>query len=129
MNSITRRRLLRTGVALAGSAAAVKAAKKEEKKEEKNEPLLLECKWIEKTIDGVRVKLRSYNGQVPGQLIKACGGDTLRIRVKNSLPPVDSAGWDGMCRTCSIRRTCIFTGLTSYRTCLSRSERATRWRK
>jgi FtsP/CotA-like multicopper oxidase with cupredoxin domain len=95
MNSITRRCLLGTGVALAGSAAAVKAAKKEQKGEEKNEPLLLECKWIEKTIDGVRVKLRSYNGQVPGQLIKACGGDTLRIRVKNSLPPVDSAGWNG----------------------------------
>ncbi|MFL6305272.1 MAG: multicopper oxidase family protein [Candidatus Sulfotelmatobacter sp.] len=94
MDSITRRQLIRSGTALAGTAAAVKAANNAAKTG-RNDYLLLECKWIEKTIDGVRVKLRSYNGKVPGELIKARPGETLRIRVKNSLPPCDSKGWDG----------------------------------
>lgn len=94
MESITRRQLIRSGTALAGTAATVKAANSTPKTE-KSPYLFLECKWIEKTIDGVRVKLRSYNGKVPGELIKARPGETLRIRVKNSLPPVDSKGWDG----------------------------------
>ena len=93
MSSITRRHWLGAGIALAGSKAAVNAAKPE--KAGHQDRLFLECKWIEKTIDGVRVKLRSYNGKVPGELITTRGGDTLRIRVKNSLPRVDSAGWDG----------------------------------
>ncbi len=93
MSSITRRNWLGAGIALAGSTAAVSAAKPE--KAGHQDRLFLECKWIEKTIDGVRVKLRSYNGKVPGELITTRGGDTLRIRVKNSLPRVDSAGWDG----------------------------------
>jgi FtsP/CotA-like multicopper oxidase with cupredoxin domain len=93
METMTRRQLILSGTALAGTAAATKAASNSGKKD--NDCLLLECKWIEKTIDGVRVKLRSYNGNVPGQLIKAHQGQTLRIRVKNSLPPVDSEGWDG----------------------------------
>jgi suppressor of ftsI len=91
VNSLTRRGLLQSGAALAGTAAALKAAPSESKKD----VLLLECRWIEKTIDGVRCKLRSYNGKVPGELIKVRGGETVRIRVKNSLPPVDSTGWNG----------------------------------
>jgi len=58
--------------------------------------ILLEPQWIEKTINGTRVKLRSYNGQVPGPMISAKPGEALRILLKNSLPPngPDSA-WDG----------------------------------
>lgn len=55
----------------------------------------LECKWISKTVDGHRVRLRSYNGQVPGPIIRTKPGDTLRIHVKNSLPHYDSTGWNG----------------------------------
>ncbi|MGA7413791.1 MAG: multicopper oxidase family protein, partial [Bryobacteraceae bacterium] len=95
MHSITRRHLLGSGAALAGTAVAAKAARVEGDRNEDKDRLLLECKWLETTIGGVRVKLRTYNGKVPGQLIKIRGGDTLRIRVKNSLPPVDSSGWDG----------------------------------
>src|SRR5208283_4303076 len=95
MNSITRRHWLGSGVALAGTAAAVKATRAADDRTENKDRLLLECKWIETAIDGVRVKLRTYNGKVPGQLIKIRGGETLRIRVKNSLPPVSSEGWDG----------------------------------
>lgn len=55
----------------------------------------LECKWIDKTIDGHHVKLRSFNGQVPGPMLKARPGETMRIRIKNSLGHYDSAGWNG----------------------------------
>lgn len=94
MDSITRRQLFRSGAAVAGTAAAANATSKGTAAG-KNEHIILECKSIEKTIDGVRVKLRSYNGNVPGELIKTRRGETLRIRVQNSLPPVDSKGWDG----------------------------------
>ena len=100
MEPITRRQLIGAGGALAATAARANGAAKDAKAPksvppEKAQRLLLECKFIEKTIDGVRVKLRSYNGKVPGELIKTRPGQTLHIRVKNSLPPVDSAGWNG----------------------------------
>lgn len=94
MSSITRRNWLSSGLALAGSAAAMSAATQEEP-DKGRDHIFLECKWIETTIDGVRVKLRSYNGKVPGELITVRGGETLRIKVKNSLTPVDSEGWNG----------------------------------
>jgi suppressor of ftsI len=93
MKNITRRDLLRSVPAVAVTAAVMQTA--HETNAESHDRLVLECKWIEKNIDGVRVKLRSYNGNVPGELIKAHPGQTLRIRLKNSLPRVDSTGWDG----------------------------------
>ena len=57
--------------------------------------ITLECGNIIKTIDGVKVKLRAYNGQIPGPLIITTGCRTLRIRVKNLLPPYDSKEWGG----------------------------------
>ena len=100
MSSITRRNWLGAGIALAGSTAAVSAAKPE--KAGHQDRLFLECKWIEKTIDGVRVKLRSYNGKVPGELITTRGGDTLRT-LKNSLPRVDSRVGTATQRTAHVR--------------------------
>ncbi len=61
----------------------------------------LECKWITKTFEPndpahkVQARLRSFNGQVPGPMLKTKPGDTVRIRVKNSLGPYDSTGWNG----------------------------------
>src|SRR4051812_28617390 len=55
----------------------------------------LDCKWIFKTIDGHRVKLRSFNGHVPGPMLRTKPGDTLRVRLKNLLPHYDSTGWNG----------------------------------
>lgn len=61
----------------------------------------LECKWISKTFEPddpahkVQTRLRTFNGQVPGPMLKAKPGDTVRIRVKNSLGPYDSTGWNG----------------------------------
>jgi suppressor of ftsI len=96
MDSFSRRDLLKGGAALAGAAVGSSKKAAAEQGETYGEGVLtLECKFIEKTIDGARCKLRSYNGNVPGELIKARQGQTLRIRVKNSLPPVDSKAWDG----------------------------------
>ena len=50
---------------------------------------------VTRTIDGIKVKLRAYNGQIPGPMIVTKAGVTLKIRVKNSLPPTSSAGWNG----------------------------------
>lgn len=55
----------------------------------------LESRVIEKTLAGTKVRLRSYNGTVPGPILKTRPGETLRVRVKNSLPPYDSKGWNG----------------------------------
>jgi FtsP/CotA-like multicopper oxidase with cupredoxin domain len=55
----------------------------------------LEAAMKETTLDGHKVRLRAYNGKIPGPLIEARPGDTLRIRVKNSLPPYDSSAWTG----------------------------------
>ncbi|HEY3453003.1 MAG TPA: multicopper oxidase family protein [Bryobacteraceae bacterium] len=95
MDSISRRNLLKTGVAFAGAVDGAARAEGRRGHDHEARVLHLECKFIEKTIDGTRCKLRSYNGKVPGELIRARPGETLRIRVKNSLPPVDSKGWDG----------------------------------
>jgi suppressor of ftsI len=55
----------------------------------------LETAMKETTLDGHKVRLRAYNGKIPGPLIEARPGDTLRIRLKNSLPPYDSSKWTG----------------------------------
>jgi suppressor of ftsI len=55
----------------------------------------LETAMKETTLDGHKVRLRAYNGKIPGPLIEARPGDTLRIRLKNSLPPYDSSAWTG----------------------------------
>ena len=41
------------------------------------------------------MKLRAFNGTVPGPMIETRPGQLLRITVKNSLPPYDSTGWTG----------------------------------
>lgn len=56
---------------------------------------VLECGWIERTIDGHRTRLRAYNGTVPGPLLEVRPGDTLRVDLRNRLTPYDSRGWNG----------------------------------
>jgi FtsP/CotA-like multicopper oxidase with cupredoxin domain len=57
--------------------------------------IVLDAQTKDVVIDGATVRLRTYNGQLPGPPIKTAAGETLRIRVRNSLPPYDSHGWDG----------------------------------
>lgn len=57
--------------------------------------LTLDVQSLSTTLDGTPVKLRTYNGRVPGPVIRARGGDTLHIRVRNHLPFYDDTGWTG----------------------------------
>jgi suppressor of ftsI len=57
--------------------------------------VVLHAAFVIKTIDGLQVKLRAYNGQIPGPLIKTKGGRTLKVRVKNCLTRYDSRKWGG----------------------------------
>ncbi len=57
--------------------------------------LTLEPQWIIKEFEGKKVKVRAYNGQIPGPLIKSKAGVTLKIRVENKLTPYDSSAWGG----------------------------------
>ena len=55
----------------------------------------LTCKTLQKPIAGTQVRMRTYNGMVPGPLLKTYPGDTLKVRVINQLPKNDSTGWNG----------------------------------
>jgi len=79
--------------ALVGNAAAAKDTAKEVLGKQTN--LTLSANWLEKTLDGVPVKLRAWNGQVPGPLIVAEPGDQLNIKVVNNLTAYDSSDWNG----------------------------------
>lgn len=57
--------------------------------------LTLEVKWKIITLDGLKVKVRAYNDQIPGPMIVSKAGTTLKIRVKNALTPYDSSAWGG----------------------------------
>ena len=93
MSIISRRELLAAaGVVLAATGTA---CKREQQEERDTQSLTLECGWIRKEVAGKPVKLRAFNGTVPGPTIKTRPGQRLRITVKNSLTPYDSKGWPG----------------------------------
>ena len=55
----------------------------------------LTAQTLETTLDGTPVRLRSYNGEVPGPLLEVRPGDRLRVTLYNELPPYDSSAWSG----------------------------------
>lgn len=57
--------------------------------------LVLETSEKEMVFDGTVCRVRTYNGTLPGPVIKARPGDRKVIRLKNSLPLSSSKGWDG----------------------------------
>jgi FtsP/CotA-like multicopper oxidase with cupredoxin domain len=99
MKPMTRRDWLSASKTALASSALLAGCAPGKHEVEASEPgsqaLQLECKWMEKTVNGTRTRLRAFNGAVPGPMIKTRPGDHLRIRVKNSLTPYDSSGWNG----------------------------------
>ena len=102
MTGISRRQLFEgaTGVALATAAASVAttaagAGKPGQEPASPRQDVVLTCANLETTLDGKKVRLRAYNGTIPGPLIVTRPGELLNIRVENRLPPYDSAGWNG----------------------------------
>jgi FtsP/CotA-like multicopper oxidase with cupredoxin domain len=53
----------------------------------------LVAQWIETELDGVPVRLRSYNGIVPGPIITTRGGQSLRVVVVNELDDYVAQSW------------------------------------
>src|ERR1700682_5719751 len=102
MNDLTRRQIL-TGsaaVALGMSAGPVAAAGGDQPAA--GSPAVGSEDWIEletaikeTVLDGHRVRLRAYNGQIPGPTMTVAPGQTLRVRLRNTLPPYDSSPWRG----------------------------------
>jgi len=98
MNDLTRRQVL-TGsatVAVGMTALPVVAVAVSQQSTAASEDWIeLETAIKETILDGHRVRLRAYNGQIPGPTMTVVPGQTLRIRLKNSLPPYDSSKWGG----------------------------------
>ena len=98
MTEITRREIVAGTAALAlttasSSALAQQAAKTAPGPKEND--IQLECAFKDTTIDGTKVRLRAYNDQIPGPLMKIFPGQRVRVTLKNSLPPYDSSAWSG----------------------------------
>jgi suppressor of ftsI len=97
MTEISRREIVAGSAALALTAAAnpVLAQQGKHAAQPKQNNIKLECAFKDMVLDGTKVRLRAYNDQIPGPLMKIFPGQTVRITVKNSLPPYDSTGWNG----------------------------------
>lgn len=96
MTKITRREMLALGsAAMTGLLIEGCRSQPAEIKEATADFQVFEVQWLNRTLNGLKTKLRSYNGQVPGPLIETRPGEKVRIRVKNSLTPYDSTGWTG----------------------------------
>jgi FtsP/CotA-like multicopper oxidase with cupredoxin domain len=97
--SFTRRQVIAGSVAAVTGAASsrspVLAQEDKTAAAADGEWIELEAAMKETVLDGHRVRLRAYNGQIPGPTITVTPGQTLRIRMKNALPPYDSSAWSG----------------------------------
>lgn len=96
--SMTRRKFLAaSGMAMASGPSLLANLVDEDQNTSRpgSDIWLLEPQWKETELAGTKVRLRSYNGQIPGPLKTIQPGELLRIRLKNSLTPYDSSGWDG----------------------------------
>ena len=96
MSALTRRQMLTSSAAVVlGLSARPAAAAADPPVASGEDWIELETAIKETAIDGHRVRLRAYNGQIPGPTITIVPGQTLRVRLKNSLPPYDSSQWGG----------------------------------
>lgn len=103
MTNVTRRDFLSRsgGLLAAGTTAATlasdtaKAESHTSKPADKIKSYTLTADWLETKFDGVPVKLRAWNGTVPGPLLVAEPGDTLEVKIVNDLTPYDSSQWGG----------------------------------
>lgn len=56
----------------------------------------LEAKTAMVSIGSMRVEMWTYNGTVPGPILRAKKGNTLRVHVKNALPAATLVHWHGV---------------------------------
>jgi FtsP/CotA-like multicopper oxidase with cupredoxin domain len=97
---LSRRQLLGGATAVAALAAAPATAASQGARRAAAPPggggwFDLRCGFKETVLDGHRVRLRAYNGQVPGPPITVRPGEMMRVRLHNDLPLYDSSKWNG----------------------------------
>jgi suppressor of ftsI len=55
--------------------------------------------WLDKEFPGetgpIKVRLRAYNGQVPGPILETAAGEILEVTLENNLTAYDSSQWRG----------------------------------
>lgn len=99
MDDLTRRQFVASSAAAALGVVTDQSADAAQKRgtspANDDGQIQLEAAIKETVLDGHSVRLRAYNGQIPGPTITVTPGQTLRIRLKNSLPRYDSSAWDG----------------------------------
>jgi len=95
MIKMTRRDALVLGAATMAGTLVGGCARPSRIEEDSDGLQIFKVKWYNKTLNGLNCRLRSYNGQVPGPTIFARPGDTVRVRIENSLTPYDSSDWTG----------------------------------
>ena len=97
MRDLNRRDFLsRSGAVLAGGAVSTGAAcVSKDQPAPHSKRWDLRAAWIDKTLDGTKVRLRAYNEVIPGPVITARPGEQLHVRVRNRLTAYDSTGWNG----------------------------------
>jgi suppressor of ftsI len=98
MTEISRREIVSGSAALALTAASSSALARQDMQKAalpKQNVIKLECAFKDMMLDGTKVRLRAFNDQIPGPPMKIFPGQTVRITLKNSLPPYDSTGWSG----------------------------------
>ena len=96
MTDISRREIVAGSAALALSTVSSPAlAQQGAAKPPKQNAIKLECAFKDMVIDGTKMRLRAFNGQIPGPPMKIFPGQRLHINLKNSLPPYNSTGWSG----------------------------------
>lgn len=104
MGKLTRRRFLSSGSAALAAGGLLGAAASGQDTDRRQDlaaypgprkDFELVPQWIDTTLDGTRVRLRGYNGKIPGPLLEIEPGDLLRVQVRNRLTLYDSSGWNG----------------------------------
>jgi len=91
---ITRRDFLKLGGGLvAVSSAPIAGCAGDETLAPIDDTTLLHVTFADLQLGSYRVRARTYGGGIPGPAITTKPGATLRVRVKNDLPPYDSSAW------------------------------------
>lgn len=97
MTDISRREIVAgtAALALTSASSAALAQQGAAKPAPKQNAIDLECAFKDVVLDGTKMRLRAFNGQIPGPPMKIFPGQRVRINLKNSLPPYDSSAWSG----------------------------------
>ena len=102
MTDVTRRNFIsHTGGLMAAGVVAsttMVGCNKPEPNKKSTRPTVdytLTSEWISTTLDGTPVKLRAWNGIIPGPMLKAQPGDVMNVKVVNNLTAYDSSAWGG----------------------------------